>query len=66
MEAPGDLALLKSRLADGLLTTSLGTMMLVKIYKKNKIVQLDGADSMGTKMSQRSIQRLDGPPSNHQ
>ena len=28
----------------GLMTATLGTMMLVKTYRKNKIVELDGAD----------------------
>jgi len=50
----------------GLLTASLGFMMIFKIYRKNKIVELDGADATGTKMSKSSIQRLDMLPSNTQ
>lgn len=50
----------------GILLSTLGAMMLVKIYRKNKIVELDGADQTGTRMSQRTIPRLDTEPSNHQ
>ena len=39
----------------GALLSSLGCMMLVKIYRKNKIVELDGADQTGTRMSHRTI-----------
>ena len=42
----------------------LGAMMIFKIYRKIKLVELDGADSSGTKMSSRSIARLDGQPAN--
>ena len=46
----------------------LGGMMLVKTFRKNAIIELDGADSTGTKMSTRSIERLDNTnqPSNSQ
>ena len=39
----------------GILTATLGSMMLFKVYRKNKIVELDGADATGTKMSKGSI-----------
>ena len=49
----------------GGLLAFLGGMMVVKICRKNKIIELDGADSTGTRMSIRSIERLDhNAPSN--
>ena len=50
----------------GVLLSFLGCMMVFKIYRKNKIVELDGADSTGTKMSRGTISRLDGQPCNTQ
>jgi len=50
----------------GLLLSSLGCVMIFNIYRKNKIVELDGADHTGTKMSQRTINRLDNQPANSQ